>query len=297
MIGIDLGGTHIKAVLTDSGGRIHYESSKPTLDVEGQDNSAYWKKAIKDLILEIEEITGSNDMTIGISSPGIVNALNTGVVSNGNKLLGIENFEWPDYLDREVAVLNDAHAALYAEGKLGNAQNFKNIIMLTLGTGVGGGIMIDGKLIQGTLGRAGHIGHTSISDDSFLGIVDTPGSLESQFAESTLARRSKGRYTTTRGLVADYTRHDPFASWVWLCSIQALARGIVSLINILSPEVIILGGGIAKAGKHLMDPLEDFMDIYEWRPKGHKTPIEFAALSNYAGAIGAALFAQDQNLL
>jgi len=294
LIGIDLGGTYIKALLTNSKGEIIQEASTPTNDISGVDNSAQWKASVKRLIAELEDANGAPVRAIGVSSPGTVNRENQFVLSNGTKLLGVEDFKWSDYLDRPVYVLNDAHAALYSESKLGIGKEVKNIVMITLGTGVGGGILIEGKLLQGKLGRAGHIGHTSVSKDSILGIANTPGSIESAIGECTLLQRTYGKYKSTKELVDAHLNGDTFATWVWYNSIQALARSITSTINILSPELIIIGGGVSKSGDALMKPLEDFLDIYEWRPKGYKTPVRFAQMGNHAGAIGAALFAQSK---
>lgn len=294
MIGIDLGGTYIKALLTNSDGEVLHEASTPTNDISGVDNSAQWKASVKRMITDLESHSGQEIKYIGISSPGTVNHDNLSVLSNGTKLLGSEGFVWSDYLGRSVYVLNDAHAALVAESKLGIGNGVKNILMITLGTGVGGGILVDGKLLQGQFGRAGHIGHTSIARDSFLGIVNTPGSIESAIGECTLEQRTYGKYKSTKELLEAHIAGDTFATWVWLNSVQALARSITSLINVLSPELIVIGGGVSKAGETLMKPLNAFLDIYEWRPKGMKTRIEFAKLGNHAGAIGAALFAQQK---
>jgi glucokinase len=159
---------------------------------------------------------------------------------------------------------------------------------------VGGGIMIDGKLIQGQQGRAGHIGHISINNDYHLGIVKTPGNLERSIGEGTVSERTYGRFPSTKALVEAHLEGDTFATWVWLNSVQALTRGIVSLINAISPEIIILGGGISRSGDALLGPLKDFMDVYEWRPGGFATMIKLANLGNHAGAVGAALFARER---
>ncbi len=294
LIGVDLGGTQIKAVLTDPTGIVIEERATDTHDIVGKDNSAVWKPAVKRLIKELEDSCSSKIEGIGISSPGTANQTNTGILSNGTKLLGIEGLIWGDYLGRKVTVLNDAHAALIAESSVGAGIEFKNILMITLGTGIGGGIMIDGKLYQGQVGRAGHIGHLSVTKDVQAGIVNTPGSFENQIGETTVRQRSYGRFATTKDVVNAYEQGDTFGTWVWLNSVQVLARGIVSLINVISPEVIILGGGISKAGASLMNPLKDFLNIYEWRPNNFETPIRFARLSNNAGAIGAALYALEK---
>ena len=294
LLGIDLGGTNIKAVLTNPKGEILEEMLRPTMDIEEIDNSIVWKTNIKEMIANFQTKTNHSIAHIGISSPGTINAENTGVISNGTKLLGIENFIWKEYLQQEVYVLNDAHSALFAESRIGIGKGYKNILMLTLGTGVGGGIMINGEILQGQQGRAGHIGHFSVNQNYQIDAVQTPGSLESSIGEETIEKRTYGKFTATKDLVAAHINGDTFATWVWLNSVQSLARGITSLINIISPELIILGGGISKAGGALLNPLNDFLDIYEWRPAGFKTPIKLAELENNAGSVGAALFAMEQ---
>ncbi|RMG30421.1 MAG: ROK family protein, partial [Bacteroidetes bacterium] len=92
-----------------------------------------------------------------------------------------------------------------------------------------------------------------------------------------------------------YEAGDPFAAYVWLNSLQKLAVGLCSIINAVSPELIILGGGMAKAGDSLFGPLAKFMEIYEWRPGGEATPIRQAQLADYAGAIGAASYALNES--
>jgi glucokinase len=93
----------------------------------------------------------------------------------------------------------------------------------------------------------------------------------------------------------DYHKGDYFAQWVWLTSVRNLAVGIVSLTNILSPELVLLGGGITEAGDALFKPLESFMAMYEWRLQGNKTVIQKARFGDFAGAIGAAYFALEQH--
>lgn len=270
------------------------EISRPTNDQVGVDNSAEWKRTIKDLTLYFREKTKDKIGVIGIAAPGTANLGNTAILALPNRLIGMEHFIWKDYLDLETYIINDAHAALFAESRVGTGKGIQNILMLTLGTGVGGGIMMDGKLAQGQKGRAGHVGHISINHETALGIVNTPGSLERAIGEYTISERSHGKFTSTKKLVAAYLAGDAFATWVWLTSIQSLARGLVSLINVVSPELIILSGGITKAGDALLQPLHDFMEIYEWQIDGFQTPIKLAQLGTVSGAVGAALFALEK---
>ena len=117
--------------------------------------------------------------------------------------------------------------------------------------------------------------------------------MEIAIGEYTIPQRTYGKFESTKKLVEAHLDGDTFATWVWLNSVQSLARALVSLINTVSPELIILSGGISKAGKALLNPLHDFMEIYEWKIGGFKTPIKLAQLGTFAGAAGAALFALE----
>lgn len=294
-IGIDLGGTNIKAVLINADGSILAEAIRPTHDQPGKDNSAVWKQTVKELVQQLQQQAGRPVEKAGIAAPGTANTENTAILSLPNRLLGIENLVWKDYLAIDTLVLNDAHAALFAESRIGAGKIAQNIVMLTLGTGVGGGIMLNGQILQGQMGRAGHIGHISVTDDLEQSIAQAPGSLERAIGECTIRERTYGKYTSTEALVKAYLAGDAFAAWAWLNSVHKLSRGLVSLINLVSPDLIILSGGITQAAKALLEPLHQFMDLYEWRIKGFETPIVVAQSNTFSGAIGAALFALEKN--
>ncbi|HEY6122245.1 MAG TPA: ROK family protein, partial [Pyrinomonadaceae bacterium] len=183
--------------------------------------------------------------------------------------------------------LNDAHAALLGEAWKGAARNYRYAVLLTLGTGVGGAILADGRLFKGCIGRAGHLGHISLNPDGPLDIVSTPGSLEDTIGNSTVKTRSNGRFTSTRQLVEAHLKGDQDATETWMRSLRSLAAGLTSIINAIDPEVIILGGGIAQAGPALFGPLSELMKRIEWKPKGHEVKIIPAALGDLAGPLGA----------
>jgi glucokinase len=191
-------------------------------------------------------------------------------------------------------VLNDAQAALLGETWQGPARGARNVMLLTLGTGVGGAAMVDGRLLRGHLGRAGHLGHVCLDIDGERDIVNTPGSLEAMIGNYSVGRRSGGRHETTHALVEAYRRGDREAGAVWERSLEALACGIVSLVNVLDPEVVIIGGGIAVAGEALFVPLEARVRELEWTLEGEHVKIIPASLGEFAGAIGAAWNAMQQ---
>lgn len=287
-IGIDIGGTNIKGVLLDQKGNIIHDIQVKTNETE----SAWWKNAVKDAVGLLSQKASVEKTSIGISAPGLANDRNECIRLMPGRLQGLENFIWSDFLKAPALVLNDAHAALMAEAKFGAGKGFHNIVMLTLGTGVGGGLLINGQLHQGMLNRAGHLGHITLHADSdVLDITQMPGSLEDAIGDCTIGLRSQGKFNSTSALVQAHQKGDPFASQIWLLSIRRLAVALCSFINILSPEIIILGGGIAQAGDDLFKPLEQFMDIFEWRYNAVRTPVVRAAFDEYSGAVGAAAFA------
>ena len=167
--------------------------------------------------------------------------------------------------------------------------------MLTLGTGVGGAIMINGQPYQGAFNKAGHIGHMVINDEGEPDICGMPGSLEDAIGNATVFKRSGGRFTNTRSLLEAYRQGDAGAVRVWLTSVKKLAIGIASLTNILSPEMIILGGGITEAGNDLFVQLDNFLAKYEWRTGGNRVNVVKAQFGEMAGAVGAACFALEKH--
>ena len=289
-IGIDLGGTRIKAVLIDADGRVLSENYQPTND--GDDK--IWKNAVARAVKELQTIVKADKITIGLSAPGLPNDINTCIACMPGRMQGLENFIWADFLQQPAYVLNDAVAAMMGETAFGAARNKKNVVMLTLGTGVGGAILIDGKPYQGAMNKAGHIGHMVINDEGDCDVTGMPGSLEECIGNCTVEKRSKGKFTSTQELLEAYKNGDQFAKEVWMKSVRQLGIGLASLANILSPEVIVIGGGIAEAGNDLFLPLNEWMKKFEWQPNGKITSIVKAACGDRAGAIGAADFAMNK---
>lgn len=290
-IGVDLGGTNIKIVAVSEEGEVLDQSTCETQT----DSPESWVETIRQRTIEIEAAREGPARWIGLAAPGLAARDCLSIASMPGKLRGLEGLNWTDSLQTShpVPVLNDAHAALLGEAWVGAAVGYRDAVLLTLGTGVGGAILADGRLYKGHLGRAGHLGHLSLNPDHPADIVGTPGSLEQTIGNSTLAERSAGRFTSTRQLVAAHLNGDKNASDVWLRSVYNLAAGITSIINALDPEVIIIGGGIAQAGSALFDPLAGFLAKIEWRPQGQSVQIIPAALGDFAGTLGAVYYAMN----
>lgn len=287
-IGIDLGGTNIKAVLVDESGRVADRASHATNDFSSSIGD--WSRAVSELIARFESATPGARPAVGFASPGLAAPDERSVAFLPGKLKGLEGFDWTAFLGREplCPVINDAHAALLGEAWTGAAAGLRNVVLLTLGTGVGGAILVDGRLFRGTIGRAGHLGHMCLDVDGVRSIVGMPGSVEDAIGERTVAVRTQGRFSSTEALVQAHLTGDPEAGRIWKKSIRALACAIGSYINILDPEAVVIGGGIARAGSALFEPLARELDTIEWRPAGFRVPVRPGELGEWAGAIGAA---------
>jgi glucokinase len=286
-IGVDLGGTRIKGTAIDAEGNVLHKLYLPTND----GNGSIWKNAVAQTVNELVQKIDDKNSVVGISAPGLPSADNAAIAYMPGRMQGLENFLWKDFLKRPTYVLNDAVAALLAEVTSGAAKNKKHVVMITLGTGVGGAILIDGKPYQGAFNKAGHIGHMVIDHTGDSDVTGMPGSLEECIGNCTIEKRSNGKFTSTHEMLQAYKNNDEFARKIWLISVKQLAIGLASITNILSPEMIVLGGGIAEAGDILFNPLNQYMQQYEWRTGNNKVEIVKAVYSDLAGSIGAASFA------
>lgn len=287
LLGIDLGGTEVKGLAFNRDGERVAQETRATGDGSG----GSWVENVQAVATALRERC-PGVTRIGLCAPGLAAPDGRTIVSLPGRLQGLEGLVWSEVLGLPTCVINDAQAALLGEVWLGAARGASNVLMVTLGTGVGGAAMVDGRLLRGHLGRAGHVGHISLHPTGTPDIVGTPGSLEHAIGECTLSARSGGRFDSTRALVAAAAAGDEAAREIWLRSIQSLAAGLVSLINVLDPARIVVGGGIATAGDALFAPLRRDVAAMEWRVNGASVPIVPAELGALAGACGAAFNAQ-----
>ncbi len=288
-IGVDLGGTRIKLIVVSPDGAVITKKIDQTADV----GDASWADKIKKMISEAEREQGKTAGAVGLAAPGLAARNFRSIISMPGRLEGLEHLDWTEFLGREKisTMLNDAHAALIGEHWLGAARNYDDAILLTLGTGVGGAILSNGKLMTGHIGRAGHLGHICLDKSGEPDNVNTPGSIESMIGEHSIPQRTRGLFPSSKKLVEAHLAGHKRATEIWLESVHALACAITSFVNILDPEAVIVGGGIAQADDALFKPLAKYMGEMEWRPDGHKVKILPAELNDWAGAFGAARFA------
>lgn len=289
-LGIDLGGSSVKVVAVTSEGQVLARHNK-AFDPERR---MHFAQTIRELVRRLEKEQRRGPAGIGLSAPGLADKRGRTIAYMPGRLRGLVGLVWSDYLETgfPIPILNDAHAALLGEVWQGAAQGYRNVIMLTLGTGVGGAAMVDGRLLRGYTGKAGHLGHATLDLDGPPDICKMPGSLEMMIGNCTIRERSGGRFKTTHDLITAHLRGDVEATRVWLRSVRALACAIGTFTNILDPEIAVIGGGIARAGEALFGPLRPLVRKVEWATSREGVKIEPAQLGEYAGAFGAAHHAQ-----
>lgn len=310
-IGVDLGGTNIAVGVINSDNKIigiskrKTNTPRPAKEIFDDINLCI-ADAIADAGVTIEEIA-----SIGVGTPGSVDH-STGVILYANNL-AFNNVPAVEYINEKfpgtkVYIDNDANCAALGEALAGCGKGKKSFIAVTLGTGVGGGIVLDGKLLVGCNDAGGEIGHMVIAHDGEACNCDRIGCWERYASATALVNQTKaamladkdskmwelcgGKIENAGGRTAfDAMRlGDECAKKVCDDYIKFIAIGTVNLVNIFQPELICFGGGICNEGETLLEPLRKY--IAQWRYSKHQekqTEICRATLGNDAGIIGAAL--------
>jgi len=285
-IGIDLGGSCVKAVVVTSEGETLAKHNLP-FDAETEMD---WANRLRELVQSIEEEQGGKPKNMGFSAPGLAAPDSSCITHMPIRLEGLVGLNWQKFFDfdKAIPVLNDGHAALLGEAWLGAARGFQTVILLTLGTGVGGAALVEGKLLRGRTGKAGHFAHTSLDPNGPPDDCGCPSSLELAIGNCSIPERSNGRFTHTGEMMEAIENGDTAAEKIWLKSLKDLATAICSFTNILDPEAVILGGGIANAGDRLFVPLRNYLDPLLWKTDDYEIKLLPAQLGDLAGAYGAA---------
>ncbi|MDP7013246.1 MAG: ROK family protein [Verrucomicrobiota bacterium] len=285
-IGIDLGGSCVKAVVVTPDGKTLSRHNLP-FDAEAE---MEWADRLRELVRSIQQERGGRTDSMGFSAPGLAAADGSCITHMPVRLEGLVGLNWKEFFnfDKPIPVLNDGHAALLGEAWLGAARGFQTVILLTLGTGVGGAALVEGKLLRGRTGKAGHFAHTSLGPDGPPDDCGCPSSLELAIGNCSLPERSGGRFTHTGEMMKAIENGDAEAEKIWLKSVKDLATAICSFSNILDPEAVILGGGISKAGDRLFGPLRGYLDPLLWKTDDYEIKLLPAQLGDLAGAYGAA---------
>lgn len=309
-LGIDLGGTNIVAAVVNEKYELVSEAKNPTLCPRS------WKEILDDVAKTAIEAANLANLKIsdfafvGIGSPGVISVETGTVIVAVN--LGFENVPLTKYLSEKIGVSvileNDANAAAFGEYKAGAAKNTTNFVALTIGTGIGSGVVLDGKIFRGSNGIAGELGHSVIKLGgrqcscgrkgcidvyaSATGLITTTKEAMETNKESLMWQLSKGDIKNVTGITAFKAarQKDKTALEVVNSYVEVLAAAITNIINTFQPDMITIAGGISKEGDFLLNPVKSLVEKESLKNPAKPSPkIEIAQLQDKAGVIGAAL--------
>lgn len=313
VVGVDIGGTNlVVGAVPFAGGKPHALRTLPT---EGEKGAEFVVERVSQMVRaaigELERDRGvepSHVVGVGVGSPGPLDR-KTGVVFESPNL-GWKNLPLRDLIvaatGLPATLENDANCAVYGEWWMGAGRGFRSLVGMTIGTGIGGGIVIDGEVYHGASDAAGEIGHTTIDFTGRKCVCGNYGCLEAYASGPNIAARAvegieAGVESALPGMVdGDLSRitaatvyegaagGDTYSNEVIRETAQILGAGIANLINVLNPEAVIVAGGVTRAGEHLMEPLRATVRRRAFRSAWEACTVLMAELPESAGVIGAA---------
>ncbi len=303
-IGIDLSGPNVRAALLSDEGRVLERREA----VISSDN-------LVELVAKVGPELGAGDSSVaamGIGIPGLVNRQTDRVIASRNLPATVRDDLHAEFMRAtgiRVELENDANAAAYGEYKVGAGRGSRDIFYMMIGTGIGGAIILDGKLWTGASGFAGEVGHITIDTDGLECVCGNTGCLETVASAPSIVRRARERLNrdstsslSKLGLNKDFSADDvaqeanegdDFALMMIERTGKYIGTGVASVINLLNIERIILGGGVMGAGQLILNPIIQEAKRRAFQPCFEATQIVAATLGSDAVTIGAAMLARD----
>lgn len=308
-IGIDIGGTGIQSgIVTDDGRIIEKISIKTRIDLPFEDQIRLLAESLKQLIanagLSEEDIS-----SVGVGIPGIADAKTGDIIKCTNMNWHYLPFrtEFQKWINKPVLIDNDANVAALAESVAGISAGSSSSVFVTIGTGIGSGIILNGKIWSGAHGIGGELGHTIIRLDGDECSCGNHGCLERYCSANALIRMAKEhigehpdsvimKYSQNdpekinAKIIIDAAReNDPYASLVYEYYVSCVAQALANIVNFIDPEIIVIGGGVSKAGSFLLDAIREKVPDYVLFNTLPLPEIKLATLGPEAGIIGAAM--------
>lgn len=313
IIGVDLGGTNIVSLLMTGKGEIVSRDTRRTLAKEGKD------KVLSQIVNSVKRILEESEAKLGISSKSIIGlgigspgplSIKKGLVHFTPNLAGWTNVPLVDILKDKLALPifleNDANAAALGEWWRGAGKDVDNLVLLTLGTGIGGGIIIQGEVFHGAWDTAAEIGHMIIHEGGLVCGCGKKGCLEAYASATGVIKRTLAAIREgKKSILADAVKNrwenitcelvykaaekgDSLSRWIVEGTARYLGIGIASIVNVLNPEMVILSGGMIAAGALIFKPVRKYARENALAAAIEGVEIVPAALSGNSGAIGAA---------
>lgn len=307
-IGIDFGGTNMKVALVSDCGQVLAKSSAPTDSAARPESVIEQMRDLAEALLEDQSAPGGGVIGVGLGSPGPLD-LRHGIVLRSVNLPTWENVPVRDLLSARLSLPvildNDANAAAFGEYWAGAGRGGGDFVMLTLGTGLGAGVVLGGNVLHGHHGNAAELGHMIVVPDGLPCGCGQRGCVEQYAAAATVAKRVEvaiesgessllacrlrdGEPIDSKLVVEAMGQGDALCTRIWSEACEYLAIACVNIQHAFNPESVVLGGGMAEAGDVLLNPVRRRFQDRTWRLKSDRPQIRLATLGYDAGVIGAA---------
>jgi glucokinase len=311
-LGIDLGGTNIKGGVCDERGTLVTRHAIDTQADRGAEHVLVRMSGLVEELLHRANVTRSQIAGVGVGAPGPMSHTQ-GIIYSAPNLPGFVHVPLRDRFAAltglRTVLENDANAAAFGEFAAGVGQNVRSLVLLTLGTGIGGGMVLDGKLWRGCFDNAGEVGHMVIVPGGRPCPCGQQGCLERYASANAVAERlaeavragadsllkpkvSAAEEFDARDVLAAIDRRDALATRIWDETGYYLALGIVNLRHLINPELVVLAGGLINAGQRLLGPVQRHFERCSWKIAPDAPRIALATLGTDAGTIGAAMLAR-----
>lgn len=312
--GIDIGGTNVKFGLFDSTGKILFKEQRPTMAEKGPTPLLHMISNIAERLLYFAAEESYVVKWVGVGSPGAVDHKTGKVVGPCPNIEGWKGTEigatMQDRLNLPVFVDNDVNAMALAEARFGAATGARSVICATVGTGVGGAVIIDGKVVHGSSSSAGELGHMTIDVDGPKCACGNNGCIEAFCASQAMIDKVKTKLNnnltpifndvlegrienlTVKKLFAAARKGDQIASAVVTETARYLGAGLAGVVNLLNPEVVVIGGGVTDGGAGFVETVAQEIRNRAFSSAVEKLVVTKAALGNDAGFMGAGLLGE-----
>ena len=315
ILGIDLGGTKILTAIVNPQGKMLSRDHTITPAAKGTEGVIQAILASAERAVEGASITMDSVSAIGVGAPGLSDP-ETGILFTSPNLPGWEDVPLRDMirdrLGKKAFLINDGNAAALGEYYFGAAKGAAHFVYVTISTGIGGGIVIDGKILNGCKGMAGEIGHMTISDEGPACHCGNQGCWEALASGTALAKAAQKRIemgagtailgfadgkianVTAQTVQAAAEKGDPLANQLILKTAYYFGVGLANLVNIFNPEMIVIGGGLSNMGDRLLKPAYEVAEKRAFKRAYRTVRFVRAALGRNSGVLGAAAFAYDE---
>jgi glucokinase len=304
VLGLDIGGTKLAAGVVDGDGVVHSFVVAPSRADEGPEPTLerlfeLGRRSVAESGLEWNAI-----QAVGIGCGGPLDA-ERGILIAPPHLPGWKNVHVGELaqraFQRPATLENDATAAAAGEHRWGAGAGVSNMVYLTISTGVGGGVVIDGRLYRGSMGNGGELGHVTVDwHGRPCRGCGRRGCLEAYVSGTSIAERAREAglsYGTAEDVAAAARAGDAGAKALWDETVEALACGVTSIVNLFEPELVVIGGGVSRSGEQLIGPVRELVRASTMKPAGEKADIVASAFGDQVGVVGAAAIVYDRAAL